>query len=218
MVYKKENFAKKTIHIGHGMLRLPEGKMSSRTGDVISAESLLKGLEEKALDIMAEREMDDRQKIAEEISLSAFKYGILKQGIGKDIIFDFNKAVSFEGDSGPYLQYTAVRARSVLNIAKNKNLINQANLAVQPPKGGQTLKIEKILYRFPEIVERAWQERAPQLVVKFLLDLAGEFNSFYANEKIAEAGGEYKILVTEGVLNTLKNGLYLLGIRVPEKM
>jgi arginyl-tRNA synthetase len=213
LVYKKEGLAEKTTHIGHGMLRLPDGKMSSRTGDVVSAESLLHKVKEKVLDVMADREIENKEEIAEEVSVSAFKYGVLKQSIGKDVVFDFDKAVSFEGDSGPYLQYTTVRANSVLNIAEAKG-IGYTNIS----QSFSGYSLERMIYRFPEIVERAWLEKSPQLVSKFLIDFAGEFNSFYANEKIAEKGGEYKVFLTKAILNVLKNGLYLLGIRTPERM
>jgi len=211
LVYEKEQLAEKTEHIGHGFLKLPTGKMSSRTGNIISAEKLINEVKEKALEVMRGREIENVEEVAEMVAISALKYSILKQSIGKDIVFDLDKAVSFEGDSGPYLQYTYVRAKSLLEKGEKPNF----------PEVGHLEKIygpEKMLYKFPEIVERAWEEKAPQLVSKFLIDLAGEFNSFYAKEKIVEEGGEYRILITEAVANILEKGLYLLGIKVPLKM
>lgn len=213
-VYEREGFSEKTTHIGHGMLRLPEGKMSSRTGDVLSAESLISSTQKAILDLMTEREIDQKENTALIIAISALKYSILKQSIGHDIIFDLKKSISFEGDSGPYLQYTAVRANSVLEIAKNKGLKKDGT----PPVDWKIGEIEKMIYRFPEITERAWTLKSPQIITKFLIDLAGSFNSFYATEKIALEGEEYKLLLTESVLNVLRNGLYLLGIKVPVKM
>jgi arginyl-tRNA synthetase len=214
LVYKKEEYGEKTFHIGHGLLMLPTGKMSSSKG-AIPAENLIREIKDKVMELMEEREIENKEEIAEIVTVAAIKYSILKQGIGKNIIFDFDKAVSFEGDSGPYLQYTYVRAKSVLEIAKQKGI--KANLGVGH-LSGEVGELERMVYRFPEVVERAWEEKGPQLVVKFLIDLAGAFNSFYAQEKIAEKGGEYKILLTEATMNTLKNGLYLLGIKVPDKM
>jgi len=213
-VYEKEGFGEKTIHLGHGMLRLPSGKMSSRTGDVVSGEKMLNEIKDRVLEVMSEREVDNREKVADIIAVSAFKYSILRQAIGKDVIFDFDKSISFEGDSGPYLQYTYVRAKSVLDIAKAKGFKIEENT----PDNWQVTKIEKMIYRFPEVVERAWTEKAPQYITTFLGELAGNFNSFYADERIAEEGGGYKLLITESVKNTLENGLYLLGIEVPDKM
>tara|TARA_B100001971_G_C18267492_1_gene595028 strand:- start:5675 stop:7339 length:1665 start_codon:yes stop_codon:yes gene_type:complete len=213
-VYEKEGFANKTTHIGHGMLRLSEGKMSSRTGDVISADSLLGEIQDKVLEVMEEREVENREEVAEMVAISALKYSILKQGIGRDIIFNFDKSISFEGDSGPYLQYTTVRAKSVLDIAKAKGLKPSNEL----PDDWESIEIERMLYKFPEVILRAWQDKSPQLISKFLIDLAGSFNGFYATQKIVEEGGEYKIFLTKAVANTLKNGLHLLGIKIPEKM
>jgi arginyl-tRNA synthetase len=96
-----------------------------------------------------------------------------------------------------------------------------AHLDVRRPSGevGKLASgLERMIYRFPEVVERAWEEKGPQLVANYIVNLAGAFNSFYAQEKIAEEGGEYKVLLTEAVANTLKNGLYLLSIKVPSKM
>ena len=112
--------AQKTKHIGHGMLRLPTGKMSSRTGDVITAESLIDKVRGLVAEKVREREgLTDVEKkeIQESVALAAIRYSILKQGIGKDIIFDFEKSVAFTGDSGPYLQYTYARLENILKQA-----------------------------------------------------------------------------------------------------
>jgi len=214
LVYEKEGLADKTVHIGHGMLRLPEGKMSSRTGDAKPAMELLDEIKNLVLDVMSEREIENKTKVADMVAVAAFKYSVLKQSISRDIIFDFNKSISFEGDSGPYLQYTAVRAKAVLDIAKSKNLLPEE----KQPAGWQTTEIEKLLYRFPETTMRAWEEKAPQLVSTYLIELVGAFNAFYAKERIAEEGKGYNIYLTEAVKNTLEKGLYLLGIEVPTKM
>ena len=107
----KPNLAEKTKHIGHGMLRLPEGKMSSRTGKVVTAESLIEKIKEQVTKKSADKKLDDAT--IQTIAIGALKYSILKQSIGGDIIFDFDKSISFEGDSGPYLHYSYVRAVSV---------------------------------------------------------------------------------------------------------
>ena len=115
---------KKTEHISHGMLRLPSGKMSSRTGEVIVAEDLLAEIESKVLEKLGERPLSRQAKkaIAEMVAVAALKFSILKQTPGRDVVFDLEKSVSFEGDSGPYLQYTAVRAQSVLDKAATEEL------------------------------------------------------------------------------------------------
>ena len=133
---------------------------------------------------------------------------------GKDINFDPETSLSFEGDSGPYLQYSTVRAQSILH--------KSANVGVQPPNDGwQTIDLEKILIHFPEVVEHAIGEWSPHFIVTYLLELAQAFNSWYGNTKIIDADDEhspYKLTLTAAFAQTMTNGLYLLGISVPEKM
>ena len=202
--------ATKTKHLSHGMLRLPIGKMSSRTGDVITAESLLTSIHEK----LGERGSD-------EIAVAALKYSILRQSPGKDIIFDFEKSLSFEGDSGPYLQYTCVRAKSVLAKATSpeKSFLGSSETIPGPLKNLSPASVERLLYRFPEIVERAAGDFAPNYLVTYLTDLASAFNSYYAANKIIGSEEEaYRLALTAAVAQVLENGLNLLGIKVPARM
>ncbi|MEK7650861.1 MAG: arginine--tRNA ligase [Patescibacteria group bacterium] len=206
--------ADKTQHLSHGMLRLPTGKMSSRTGDVITAESLIAEVKEKVLEKMPARaggEEKDEQ-VAEQVAVGAIKYAILKQAPGRDVIFDFAKSLSFEGDSGPYLQYTYARAKSVLAKANSgSEKVNLENLELSDTV--------RLLARFPEIVARASAAYAPQLLLNYLINLASSFNSFYAQNKII-GGPEEKsrLALTQAVAQVMKNGLWLLGIQAPEKM
>jgi arginyl-tRNA synthetase len=210
--------AEKTEHVPHGMLRLPSGKMSSRTGDVVSAVSLLKDIEDRVMDKMVDRKMTKKEKAktAEWISVASLRYSILKQMTGKDIIFDFDKSLSFEGDSGPYLQYSYARAKSILRKA------NKERIKLSPRKiEGEVSELEKILYRFPEIVERAGEEYAPNYIATYLIQLSSVFNGYYANNKIVDKedkNSAYRLAITKAFSVVLKNGLKLLGISAPEKM
>lgn len=214
----KEEWATKTKHIGHGILRLPSGKMSSRTGDVISALSLINDVKEKVLVKMEGREIEDKDLVAEQIAIGAIKYSILKQSPGKDIIFDFDKSLSFEGDSGPYLQYSAVRANSVLEKAQQEGVKLHGSKFKNVPE--EMPEVERLLPRFPEIVERAAQEFAPQLISAYLIQLAGAFNAYYGKTKIFDDRPEsaYRLAITEAVKIVLTNGLSLLAIKVPKQM
>ena len=207
--------AKKTKHISHGILRLSSGKMSSRTGLVITSESLIGEVKTKVLDKMKDADIADKEGVAEQIAVGAIKYSILKQSAGKDIVFDFDKSISFEGDSGPYLQYAHARASSVLEKARRQNIKSDTKEAV-----AETTELEKLLYRFPEVIERANNEFEPHYITTYLTELAGVFNSFYSREKIVEESGSspYKIALTEVFKITIKNGLWLLGIKAPENM
>ena len=223
--------AKKNKHISHGMLKLTTGKMGSRTGNVVTGESMIADMTEMALENMKERDIPEAEKdeIAKEIAVSAIKYTILRQTIGKDIIFDPQKSLSFEGDSGPYLQYSCVRAKSVLEKAEklglsfdidsvDANSLPELNICQLNWVGG---KLEKMLVRFPEALLRAETEHAPHHVGQYILDVASEFNSFYGNTQILVGGDlltPYKLALTKAFLTVLTNGLNVLGIKVPSRM
>lgn len=193
------DLAKKTKHLSHGMLRLPTGKMSSRSGNVITADELIEEVKEKV-------------KGDERVAIGAIKYMILRQGIGQDIVFDFEKSVSTEGDSGVYLQYAHARANSILEKAGKSGDASGER--------GNIHEVEKLLYRFPEIVERAGAEYAPNYITTYLTELAGAFNNFYAHEPVLEESSEssYRLAIVEAFKIVMKNGLTVLGIPAPERM
>lgn len=211
-----------TTHLPHGMLRLPTGKMSSRTGDVITAEELI----DKVKKVIEEK----GNKADDDIAVGAIKYMILRQGIGNDIIFDFEKSVSTEGDSGVYLQYAYARTNSVLEKAEYPSQPSpwqgRANIEIPPPAKGEVPKaegvrvIERLLYRFPEIIARAGEEYAPQLVTTYLTELASAFNNFYAQEQIisSEPESSYRLAITKAFNIVMRNGLTILGIPTPERI
>ncbi|MEI8123560.1 MAG: arginine--tRNA ligase [bacterium] len=217
--------AEKTKHVSHGMLRLPEGKMSSRTGKVITAISLLDIIKQTITEKMKDRDMKESEKIetAEKIAVGALKYSILKQVTGKDIIFDFDKSISFEGDSGPYLQYSYARAKSILRKAKGEKVkanVDPSQIKIQFD-GASINILERLLYRFPEVVERAGEEYSPHYIASYLIEISSAFNSFYGNNKIVDKtdlDSPYKVALTLAFSEVLKKGLNLLGISAPEKM
>lgn len=216
-----EWFNGKLTNVAHGMMTLSDGKMSSRKGNVITGESMLDDAKAAAYEkIKDNTELEDKEALADTIGVAALKYLILKQSLGKNIVYDMERALSFEGDSGPYLQYTYARINSVLEKAAAAGLINTSgpDTAAAP---ATPYEIEKILYRFPEVIEEATAEREPHKVATYLTQLAGEFNTFYGQEKIADPSDEhapYKVAVAEAVKQTLENGLWVLGIKAPERM
>ena len=206
---------KKTEHIGHGTVRLTSGKMSSRTGDIIPALDFIDEIAAVAHERL-EASNEDNPTLAVDIAIGAIKYATLKGNILQDTIFDKEKALSFEGASGPYLQYTHARIHSVLRKAAAAGIVSASTNAPE-----ESYEIEKILYRFEEVVQEAVIERAPHKVATFLIELAGLYNSFYAQEKIADPTDEcapYKAALSQAVAQTLKNGLWVLGIKAPERM
>ncbi len=224
------DLASKTRHIAHGVVRLLEGKMSSRTGNVITGEWLLDEAKKK----IQQSFKDVDQDTAEKIAVGAVKYALLKSGIGKDIAFSFEESVSLEGNSGPYLQYTYARTQSVLTKFKTQS--SKLKSTVQSSKVDQKLEPEEILllrlvHRFPEVVQEATEQFAPHALCNYLFDLAQAFNLFYQKHKIlgteAQKGSEgqrliglqeFRVVLTEATGQVLKNGLHLLGIAAPERM
>lgn len=213
------DIAKRTKHVAHGMLRFATGKMSSRKGNVITGESLILQVKELVQEKLKEREMsaEEKDRVAELVALGAVKYSIVRQTTGADISFDFEKSISFEGDSGPYLQYSAVRASSVLQKAKQEKVVPNAAL----PQGWNTTPLERWFYRFPEVVSRAGRELEPHYIATYLIELAAAFNSWYAKEQIVakeDPASPYKIALTAAFEQTMHNGLWLLGIETPDRM
>ncbi|MBV9349715.1 MAG: arginine--tRNA ligase [Patescibacteria group bacterium] len=209
--------ARKTTHVSHGFMQLSKGKMSSRKGNVVSGESLITEMRAKALAKMEGRDLgEEKQAVADSIAVAAIKYSILRQATGKDILFDPEQSLSFEGDSGPYLQYAHVRAGAVLRKAAEAKI--QKDPAQTPDNA---ILLERFLYRFPAVAARAQKENEPHYLVTFLTDIAGMFNSWYAQEKIVDADdstSSYKVLLVNAFANVMKNGLWLLGIEAPRKM
>ncbi|PIR46835.1 MAG: arginine--tRNA ligase [Candidatus Vogelbacteria bacterium CG10_big_fil_rev_8_21_14_0_10_45_14] len=212
----------KTRHMGHGMMLGTNGKkMSSRTGEVITGEGLLLEMEELArikvrlTNINADEE--EEEMIATRVAVAAIKYSVLKQQIGKNIVFDREKALSFEGDSGPYLLYTYARAKSVLRKGESEGILTDSGM----PKDWQLTELERKLYWLPEIIERATDETSPNLVATYLIDVAQTFNTYYSNTKLVDSedhASPYKLYLTKALSHVLKNGLYALGIETVERM
>ncbi len=206
------------LHLSHGMMKLPSGKMSSRTGTVVTAESLIDQVKEAASIKMNARALSEVEKdiTAEMVALAALKFTILRQAIGGDIIFDLDQALSLEGDSGPYLQYATVRAKTL--VRKACDVITPSTAL---PKGWQTTNLERLLQRYPHIVMRAGLEYAPHALVTYLLELGSEFNSFYNTGKIIDetsAEAPYKLAITQAFVHIMTAGLTLLGIQIPVEM
>ncbi|MDP3724771.1 MAG: arginine--tRNA ligase [bacterium] len=207
--------AGKTRHIGHGMIRLPEGKMSSRTGNVLTAEWLLDEAKKRLTATYQEMEKETADKVA----VGAIKYALLKVSIGQDVSFSFEKSLNFEGDSGPYIQYTHARTQSVLANSKQKT--QNAKLNVKIKLNDEELAILRYFYRFPEVVQQATESFTPNILCTFLFDLAQRYNAFYNKHRIVDAENtsrEFRLLLTSVVGTILKNGLWLLGIQAPTKL
>ncbi len=219
--------AAKTRHVGHGMLRLPSGKMASRTGDVIIAESMLDQVKAKLREHISEKsDLDEREReeVAESIAVGAVKYSILKQSPGQDIIFDFDKSLSFEGDSGPYVQYAYARLRSILRKSSIdlSGKTHGAEFHFEFLDTEVELALVRKLIELPSVVLRAGELNTPSGLVTYMYKLAVAANKFYETTPILKDENkerrDVRLLLAKVAADALKFSLDLLGIRAPEKI
>lgn len=208
----------KLVHITHGMMRLPTGKMSSRTGNVIGGEDLLSMVSEKIEDRAQEFRVEekDRAELINDIAVGAVKFSILKGAPGKDMIFDFEKSLSFEGDSGPYLQYTHARISALLDKAYEAGISIEHYIVEEPER-----ELEQAIIGYTQTLDKAYRELGPHHIVQHLLLLTRAFNNMYGRVQIVgenkETSGYYTMLA-QATKNILAHGLHTLGIKAPERM
>ena len=213
----KSPAAGKSFYVPVSEVRLPWGKMSSRTGDNVLYSSFKQELVE-----LAKSKLQERQKLppkelesrALKIAIATMKYTMLKQDINKNIIFDKEEATSFEGNTGPYLLYTYARAKSILRKAKYK----KANFKI-PQLSDEEKQLILLLSKFPEEVIRAYNSLAPNIIATYAYQLAQQFNEFYHKTKILGSENEqFGLTLVDAFSQTLRNSLNLLGIEVLETM
>ncbi|MEI6690323.1 MAG: arginine--tRNA ligase [bacterium] len=207
----------KTVHKPHGIMKLTSGKMSSRTGKVVSGEGLLDELKTVVLAKIGERTIANKEVVADMIAVAALKYTVLKQAVGGDIVYEPEKMTNLEGDTGPYIQYAYARIQSILRKSSVGNDQVRKEYKTEPTE----FAIIRWLYRYPEVIAAAATQFAPHFVCTYLYELAGRFNSFYAVCRIYDAPDEVRgtrIELARAVAQVLENGLNVLGIGVPQEM
>ena len=200
----------KRIHVAHGLYRFPEGKMSTRKGNVIWLDDIIIEAEKRAGAI--------NEETKEIVAIGALKFNDLKRDSLKDILFNWEEILNITGDSGTYLQYTAVRASAILK--KSEEFNQTPNTKHQKPPSDIT-GLEKLIYQFPEVVLYSQDTLQPHHIATYLTQLASAFNTFYGNTKILEEGNKYmsyQLELVKAFHQTMKNGLWLLGIETPERM
>ncbi len=208
-------------HLGYGLVNLPNGRMKSREGTVVDADNLMDELHDLAADEIQKRHDDwsdaEINDTAEKIQDAAWKFFLLQTSPKKSITFDAKKSIAFEGATGPYLQYAAVRIQSILRKAGEQPQINAAEYLGEEEK----LLGVKIL-AFPNVLNRAAENLNPTYVVTYLLELAQDWSSYYASNSVLKAETPElcaaRIALAEKVLNVLKKGMEILGFQAPERM
>ena len=205
----------KKYHLSYGVVDLKEGKMSSRTGNVITVDDLYHVTSEKVREVMKQSRIHIDQEIVRKVALGAIKFSYLKFSPRPNMVFDLEQSVSLEGDSGPYIQYTYARIQSVLNKAKKDFGGEYQDIELDKE---ERMILRTLLY-FQETVEEAAASFHPNLLASFLVELAREYNLFYQGSRIIGSDKEaFRLKLSEEAGKVLKKGLNLLGIEAPEKM
>ena len=203
--------------VHYSFVLLQEGKMSTRKGNLVLLEDFMKEALAKASGELKKRHEKVDLKSAKAIAYGAVKYGILRVSPEKNVIFDWQQALSFEGETSPYIQYAYARISSILK--KNKKINQKADLPLLKEK--EETELIKILAGFPNVAEKATKELRPHLIATYLYSLAQKFNEYYHQHQILKADAktrDARILLISAIRQVIKNGLNLLGIDVLEKM
>jgi arginyl-tRNA synthetase len=222
-------WGKDLVHFSYGMVELPEGKMKSREGTVVDADDLIAAMIDTAREMSKELgKLDgysdqEAERIYRIIALGALKYFILKVDPKKNMTFDPRESIDFNGNTGPFIQYTYARVQSVFRKANEKGIDTSLNKLVRDisltPKEAEVLKM---IGNFPNVVKDAGEAYSPALIANYVYNLAREFNQFYHELPIVyeedEAVRANRLALTYAVGNTIKQGMWLLGIDVPERM
>ncbi|MBI2578233.1 MAG: arginine--tRNA ligase [Candidatus Aenigmarchaeota archaeon] len=201
----------KNYHLSYELVMLQTGKISSRAGSVVTYEHLIEEGTEKAVEEIKERGISE-EKAAKDIALAAVKYAMLKRDTDRTITFDWSEVLNFEGDTGPYLQYTYARALSILRKSKRKP-------KAAPLFTELEFDLAKKLAMFPEIIEKSARDLKPNYVANYLYDLATLFNKFYHETRVVGTKEEEtRLALVAATAHVLKNGMEILGIKALEKM
>lgn len=216
-----EKYTNGLVHVPFGMILLKTGKMSTREGKVIKLEDLLNEAIEKSKEIIEKKnpELENKEDVAKKVGVGAIIFNDLSNSRIKDEIFDWDIMLNFNGETGPYVQYTTVRAKSVLEKAGYIPNVKEVNVEKLNDKDSQ--KIINQLYNFNSILKNVTEKEEPSILARYLVDLAQNFSSFYNNCHIITENKEMqdaRLYITYMVKTVLEKGLNLLGIQVPEKM
>ena len=218
-------WGKELVHFSYGMVELPNGKMKSREGTVVDADDLIASMIENAKQLSEDKvnklegiSEEEKNEIARIVGMGALKYFILKVDARKNMLFNPEESIDFNGNTGPFIQYTHARIRSILRKAQDGQSAQIAPVALSDK---ETDLIQK-LSEFPAAVEQAGSDYSPSGIANYCYELTKQFNQFYHDHSILGADTEeqkaVRLLIAKNVAKTIKNGMALLGIEVPERM
>ena len=221
-------WGKELVHFSYGMVELPNGKMKSREGTVVDADDLIAAMISDAKQTSEElgkfKDMseEERNEIARIVGLGALKYFILKVDARKNMLFNPEESIDFNGNTGPFIQYTYARIRSILRKAAAEGITIPTTLSDEMPLNEKEIELIQKLNEFGAAVEQAGKDYSPSGIANYCYELTKAFNQFYHDYSILGADTEnekvVRLVLAQNVGKTLKNGMALLGIEVPERM
>ena len=222
-------WGKDLVHFSYGMVELPNGKMKSREGTVVDADDLVASMIESAKTLSEDKvnklegiTEDEKNEIARIVGMGALKYFILKVDARKNMLFNPEESIDFNGNTGPFIQYTYARIRSILRKAEAQSIALPASLADDAPLNEKEIALIQKLNDFGAAVAQAGIDYSPSGIANYCYELTKEFNQFYHDYSILNAATEAekitRLVLAKNVAKVIKNGMALLGIEVPERM
>ena len=222
-------WGKDLVHFSYGMVELPNGKMKSREGTVVDADDLVASMIENAKSLSEDKvnklegiTEEEKNEIARIVGMGALKYFILKVDARKNMLFNPEESIDFNGNTGPFIQYTYARIRSILRKAEAQNITLPASLNDDAPLNDKEIALIQKLNDFGAAVAQAGIDYSPSGIANYCYELTKEFNQFYHDYSILNADTEAekitRLMIAKNVAKIIKNGMALLGIEVPERM
>ena len=216
-----EKYTNGLEHVSFGMVLLPEGKMSTREGNIIKLEELLNEAISRAKEIIEQKnpDLENKEEVAKKVGIGAVIFNDMSASRIKDEVFDWNTILNFQGETGPYIQYTYVRTKSVLEKAGYLPKIE--NVKIDNLSDEYSMAILKLIYNFEDILIQVTDKNEPSMLARYLIELAKAYSSFYNENKIIVDDKDVqdaRVYLTYAVSQALKQGANLLGIEMPEKM
>ena len=216
-----EKYVKGLKHVSYGMVQLPTGKMSTRLGNVVKIEDLITETIEKAKEIITTKnpKLENKDEVAKKVGIAAIIFNTLSTTNNKDQIFDWNTALNFQGETGPYIQYTYVRTKSVLEKVGKIPTVSEVDFSTLTDDS--SIKVLKSLYAFKETLEMTVEKNEPAILARYLIEVSQNYSNFYNDNKVLVEDEKVKnsrAYLTYAVGTVLKTGASLLGIQMPDKM
>ena len=218
-------FGKELVHFSYGMVELPNGKMKSREGTVVDADELMAAMIQDAKEVSKDKVLrlnditeEEQNEIARKVGLGALKYFILKVDPRKNMLFNPEESIDFNGNTGPFIQYTYARIRSVLRKAAEQEQAKTGKISLEEKE----IELIQRITEFPNVIKQAGDEFSPAVICNYAYALAQAFNSFYHDYSILnepdEAKRAFRVQLSAVIARTIRQAMMLLGIEVPERM